>query len=277
MTCRTTHHAGCECHEQRHAEEIARLTRERDDARRERNVLAARVETYSAEASRLRGEVQRLATDRARADHLAALLEAQGKELERMRIELANVTADRDKEHAVRRDYEYCITFDTSCLYCARMLSTCRTAEERAERAEAIIEGRAAPPDEDMLAEHRRKHPPGWWLIGSDPRLSERFVATYGFISVEFASERLSELAERCRARNLPWRWIPLRVDARPAETPCTQSMPADDFFCGDHGVQLPDKDRMYAAVVEHARQLASGEEPDDFAIMRKIDAEKKR
>lgn len=269
MTCRTTHHAGCECHE-RSAEEIARLTHERDDARRERNVLAARVETYSVEAARLRGEVQRLATERTRADHLTALLEAQGKELERMRIELANVTADRDKEHAMRRDYECCITFETTCLNCARMLSTCRTAEEGAERAEAIIEGRMTPPDEATLEEHRRKHPPGWWLIGSD-------FDGGGFHTTDFVAERLTEFAERCRAISLAWRWIPLRVDARPTETPCTQSMPADDFFCDDHGVQLPDKDRMYAAVVEHARQLAVGEEPDDFAIMRKIDAEKKR
>jgi hypothetical protein len=225
MTCRTTHHADCECHELRHAEEVARLTRERDataecesaqrtrakdaererdHARHERNVFAARVETYSAEAARLRGEVQRLATERARADHFAALLEAQGKELERMRIELANVTADRDEEHTIRRDYEASITFETSCLYCARMLSACRTADERAERAEAIIEGRTMAPT-------------------------------------------------------------------------ASNSKAFDDPFDDVQPIRLPSTDRMYAAVIERARQIALGEEPDDFATLRKIDTEKKR
>ena len=31
--CDTTHHPGCACHEARHAEELARLTAERDAAR----------------------------------------------------------------------------------------------------------------------------------------------------------------------------------------------------------------------------------------------------
>ena len=40
---------------------------------------------------------------------------------------------------AARRDYESCITLETSCIGCARLLSACRTAEERAEKAEAAL------------------------------------------------------------------------------------------------------------------------------------------
>ncbi len=208
MTCRTTHHAGCACHEARHADEIARLTRERDDAMHERNIQSARVETYSAEAARLRGEVQELANERLRADHFAALLEAQGKELERLRDELVAVTAERDKERSMRRDYETCITFETSCLECARLFSQLRTIEERAELAEAIVTGSTTPPDEAMFEEHRSKNPQGWWLIASG-----------GLFTVDCRHERLAEFAERCRAHNLAWRWIPLRDDGCPTST----------------------------------------------------------
>lgn len=191
-----------------HAKEVARLTRERDDAMRERNIQSARVETYSAEAARLRGEVQKLANERLRADHFAALLEAQGKELERLRDELVAVVADRDKERSMRRDYETCITFETSCLECARQFSQLRTIEERAELAEAIIAGSTTPPDEATFEEHRSKNPQGWWLIAG----GWHFTA-------ECRHEKLAEFADRCRAHKLAWRWIPLRDDGCPTST----------------------------------------------------------
>ncbi len=43
MTCGITHHAGCVCHEARHADEIARLTRERDAATARHEALRAAV------------------------------------------------------------------------------------------------------------------------------------------------------------------------------------------------------------------------------------------
>lgn len=83
MTCNsTTHHTGCACHEQRHAEEIAALTASRDEWQAyARNTvrddlkssldaidaLTARVaardaalERAEAEAATMRGEIERL-------------------------------------------------------------------------------------------------------------------------------------------------------------------------------------------------------------------------
>jgi len=58
--CDTTHHPGCACHEARHAEELARLTAERDDA-------FAIIETRNAEHALLR---EQLAAMTARVEEL---------------------------------------------------------------------------------------------------------------------------------------------------------------------------------------------------------------
>ena len=60
-------------------------------------------------------------------------------EISRLRAENTALAAERDAERAARRDYESCITLETSCIGCARLLSACRTAEERAEKAEAAL------------------------------------------------------------------------------------------------------------------------------------------
>ncbi len=44
MNCGITHHEGCACHEQRHADEIARLTRERASATARYEALRAAVQ-----------------------------------------------------------------------------------------------------------------------------------------------------------------------------------------------------------------------------------------
>jgi hypothetical protein len=58
------------------------------------------------------------------------------------------------RERGVRRSYEEAITWETSCLSCAPLLTTCRAAEERAERAEAEL--RARPPVQVWTDEHSR-------------------------------------------------------------------------------------------------------------------------
>lgn len=80
-------------------------------------------------------------TTEAPPSHEAIIAEVGGivAEISRLRAENTALAAERDAERAARRDYESCITLETSCIGCARLLSACRTAEERAENAEAAL------------------------------------------------------------------------------------------------------------------------------------------
>ncbi len=80
-------------------------------------------------------------TTEAPPSHEAIIAEVGGivAEISRLRAENTALAAERDAERAARRDYESCITLETSCIGCARLLSACRTAEERAEKAEAAL------------------------------------------------------------------------------------------------------------------------------------------
>jgi len=56
-----------------------------------------------------------------------------------MAQEVERLTRDLAAERAMRKSYEEGITWETSCLGCAKLLTDLRATEERAERAEAEI------------------------------------------------------------------------------------------------------------------------------------------
>lgn len=60
--------------------------------------------------------------------HEAIIAEVGGivAEISRLRAENTALAAERDAERAARRDYESCITLETSCIGCARLLSAGR-------------------------------------------------------------------------------------------------------------------------------------------------------
>jgi len=76
-------------------------------------------------------------SDSARLEHLVGeMASALRTEPDRVRA----ITADRDAERAMRKSYEEGITWETSCLGCAKLLTDLRATEERAERAENAVE-----------------------------------------------------------------------------------------------------------------------------------------
>lgn len=74
---------------------------------------------------------------------VAAGLDGQGVEVVDVlapgQASRADIERDLTAERAMRRSYEEGITWETSCLGCARLLTDLRAAEDRAEKAEAEL------------------------------------------------------------------------------------------------------------------------------------------
>jgi len=99
------------------------------------------------EVERLEREVARLTSERGLIDaewkrdmaDLRGQLERQRHEAATALDDAARLTRDLAAERAMRRSYESGITWETSCLGCARLLTDLRATEDRAEKAEAEL------------------------------------------------------------------------------------------------------------------------------------------
>ncbi len=135
-----------------------------------------------------------------------------------------------------------------------------RITSER-DAAMAIINGSKTPPTDAEIEEHN-----GPWVCSA--HISDGFAVTVANSAAE--AKILADRILRNGYRGYVWhRWD--GTAGRPVASRAIESAKRPI------GVKLPDADRTYAMVVEHARQLALGETPDDFEIARTIDARGKR
>jgi hypothetical protein len=143
--------------------EILRLRGELDAAREEMNEIRASMRPKPEDCAL---DLAAIEKRRERAGEVAAVepeVLALYQDVPVLVGELRRVLDLFARERAVRLSYEEGITWETSCLNCASLLTQCRAQEERAEKAEAIVAGSTTLPTEPEIAAVDAAG--GYWFI----------------------------------------------------------------------------------------------------------------